>query len=235
MSSSYPILEFDPTREALTEPARLIKPRDVPEHCVICFFREVIEKVSADPQARAIVRSRWEDGPHLIYEIAHNDQRLAFFHPGVGAPLAAAFLEELHERGKEFYVTSDSGDYVRIYPMKKWRAIEDKLAAAPSYNKAKQKFLARANYYGQAVILDNQGRILIPPVLRESVGAAGRWWLHHALVDLDCELRQRGSRLIVAAGDSLEQLSRIAAASRADRLASARWLHAASAGLACRV
>ena len=81
--------------------------------------------------------------------------------------IPATFLEEL-ERGKEFYVTSDSGDYVRIFPMKKWREIESKLAAAPSYNKAKQKFLARANYYGQAVTLDAQGRILIPPVLREA-------------------------------------------------------------------
>jgi len=33
-----PILEFDPAREALIEPARLIESRDVPEHCVICFF-----------------------------------------------------------------------------------------------------------------------------------------------------------------------------------------------------
>ena len=81
--------------------------------------------------------------------------------------IPATFLEEL-ERVKEFYVTSDSGDYVRIFPMKKWREIENKLAAAPSYNKAKQKFLARANYFGQAVTLDKQGRILIPPVLREA-------------------------------------------------------------------
>ena len=43
---SFPILEFDPTAEAfliLSHP-RLSGPRDVPEHCVICF-KEVIEKV----------------------------------------------------------------------------------------------------------------------------------------------------------------------------------------------
>jgi MraZ protein len=82
--------------------------------------------------------------------------------------IPAAFLEELHERGNEFYVTSDTGDYARIYPMKKWRAIEEKLSGVPSYNKTKQKFLARANYYGQAVTMDKQGRVLIPPVLREA-------------------------------------------------------------------
>ena len=100
----FPILEFDPAREALIEPARLIKPRDVPQHCVICFFQEVIEKVGADPQAKVVVRSRWEDGPHPIYEIAHNDQRLAFYHPGVGGALAAGLLDEAiasHRRAVE--------------------------------------------------------------------------------------------------------------------------------------
>ena len=37
-------------------------------------------------------------------------------------------------------------------------------------------------------------------------GAASRWWLHHSLHALDAELRQRGLRLIVRAGPTLEQL-----------------------------
>jgi deoxyribodipyrimidine photo-lyase len=40
-------------------------------------------------------------------------------------------------------------------------------------------------------------------------GAASRWWLHHALGDLDQRLRQRGSRLIVASGDTATELDRI--------------------------
>jgi len=32
---TYPILEHDPSREALTEPSKIIQPRDVPEHAVI--------------------------------------------------------------------------------------------------------------------------------------------------------------------------------------------------------
>jgi uridine phosphorylase len=48
---SYPILEHDATREALIEPSKIIKPRDVPKHCVICFFGEVIEKVVAEHSA----------------------------------------------------------------------------------------------------------------------------------------------------------------------------------------
>ncbi|MGD2157672.1 MAG: nucleoside phosphorylase, partial [Anaerolineales bacterium] len=39
--------------------------------------------------------NRWEDGPHPVYEIEYRDQRLAFFHPGIGASIAAALLEEV--------------------------------------------------------------------------------------------------------------------------------------------
>lgn len=91
---TYPILEFDPAPEAFIEPARVIRARDLPEHCVICFFREVIDKVAAEYNARVVVENRWEDGPHHIYEIPYQGQRLGFFHPGVGAPIAAGVLEE---------------------------------------------------------------------------------------------------------------------------------------------
>ena len=90
----YPILEYDPTRIAFLEPSMVIRPRDVPEHCVICFFREVMEKVITEYNARMLVENRWEDGPHPVYEIAYRNKRLAFFHPGIGAPLAAGLLEE---------------------------------------------------------------------------------------------------------------------------------------------
>ena len=91
---SFPILEFDPTSEAFIEPSKIIRAQDLPERCVICFFREVIDKVIAAHAAKAVVENRWEDGPHHIYEISYQDRRLAFFHPGVGAPIAAGLLEE---------------------------------------------------------------------------------------------------------------------------------------------
>jgi uridine phosphorylase len=91
----YPIIEYDPTPSALIEPARLVKRADAPEHCVICFFKEVIEQVAAEHQAKVLLEeSNWEDGPHRVYEITHQGQRLAFLHPGVGAPIAASMLEE---------------------------------------------------------------------------------------------------------------------------------------------
>lgn len=91
---TYPILEHDPTREAFIEPARLIQKRDMPAACVISFFQDVIDKVTAVHEAKILVENRWEDGPHPVYEIQHRGRRLAFFHPGVGAPIAAGLLEE---------------------------------------------------------------------------------------------------------------------------------------------
>lgn len=91
---TYPILEFDPAPEAFIEPSKVIRARDLPEHCVICFFQEVVDRVIAEYGAKLVVENKWEDGPHCIYEISYQNQRLAFFHPGVGAPIAAGLLEE---------------------------------------------------------------------------------------------------------------------------------------------
>jgi transcriptional regulator MraZ len=87
--------------------------------------------------------------------------------------IPAAFLEALREYGNKFYVTSENGDYVRVYPMKIWNEIEEKLARLSSHNRTKQKFLTRTNYYGQLVELDGQGRILVPSILRESAQMRG--------------------------------------------------------------
>jgi uridine phosphorylase len=89
----YPILEHDPEREAFIEPSRVIQPRDVPDHCVICFFQDVIEKVVREHGARIVVENRWEDGPHPLYEIEHLGERLALYHAGIGS-LSASLLEE---------------------------------------------------------------------------------------------------------------------------------------------
>ena len=107
---NFPILEHDPSPTAFIEPSRVVQPRDVPEHCVICFFKEVIDRVVADHGARMLVSNAWEDGPHPLYEITHQGKRLAFFHPGIGAPLAAGLLEEFIAMGcKKFIACGGCG------------------------------------------------------------------------------------------------------------------------------
>ena len=87
--------------------------------------------------------------------------------------IPADFLAELRKSGTKFYVTSTKGDRAAIYPLKAWEEIEKKLAKLSTHNAAKRKFLSRTNYYGQVVEVDGSGRILIPPVLRESAEMKG--------------------------------------------------------------
>src|SRR3984893_442543 len=87
--------------------------------------------------------------------------------------IPAVFLDALKEYGNQFYITSTTGESARIYPMKVWMGIEDKLAGVSSQNRAKRKFLMRTSYYGQTVELDAQVRVLLPPVLRESSQTKG--------------------------------------------------------------
>jgi MraZ protein len=82
-----------------------------------------------------------------------------------------AVIQEEH--GREVFVTSLSGDSVRIYPMPVWLDIERKLAQAPSTHPARLKFLDRVNFYGQVAEFDQQGRVLIQPRVRESALMTG--------------------------------------------------------------
>jgi MraZ protein len=83
-----------------------------------------------------------------------------------------AEIEDAHG-SNEFYVTSLTGDSVLVYPLSVWQEIEERLAKLPAMNPTKKKFLDRTNYYGQLAATDKSGRILIPPLLRESAKMNG--------------------------------------------------------------
>ena len=88
--------------------------------------------------------------------------------------IPASFLSVIKEKyGEEFFVSSFNGQYVRIWPLEVWSEIEERLSNVGSSNQAKKKFLNTVNYYGQVVKLDKQGRLLIPPMLRESAAMRG--------------------------------------------------------------
>lgn len=82
-----------------------------------------------------------------------------------------ALLESKY--GRELFLTSISGEYVRVYPMPVWLEVEQKLGDMPSSHPARLRFLDRVNYFGQTADLDAQGRVLIPVRLRESATMAG--------------------------------------------------------------
>jgi uridine phosphorylase len=104
MQQPYPILEYDPNPDAVIRPERLIEPIDAPEHGVICFFQEVISGLVSSGRARQVASQRSESGEHPLYELEFDGRRLAAFHPGVGAPLAAGLLEEVISLGVRKFI-----------------------------------------------------------------------------------------------------------------------------------
>ncbi len=79
------------------------------------------------------------------------------------------FLKILKEQyeSNEVFVTSLSGRCVRVYPMKVWTELENKILSLPSMVPALEKFLTFTSYYGKVSRVDSKGRLLIHPKLRE--------------------------------------------------------------------
>ena len=86
----------------------------------------------------------------------------------------ALFRGVIHDQhGADVFVTSLTGESVLIYPMPVWLEIEQKLSKMASTHPSRLKYLDRVNFYGQEGELDNQGRVVIPPHLRESASIIG--------------------------------------------------------------
>ena len=77
------------------------------------------------------------------------------------------------QHGPDVFVTSVTGEQVRIYPMPVWLEVERRLSQMPANHPSRLKFLDRVNFYGQTGELDSQGRVAIPPHLRESASIVG--------------------------------------------------------------
>ena len=106
------------------------------------------------------------------------------------------YLEEKY--GQVFYITSLTGDCVRIYPLPEWESIEQRLALLPSMDPARRKFLDRTNYYGQQAESDNQGRVLIHPLLSKAAGVAGDVVVLGYLTYLEVWEQERFERRLLA-------------------------------------
>jgi len=75
--------------------------------------------------------------------------------------------------GRELFLTSLTGEYVRVYPMPVWIDKEAKLGQMPSTHPSRLRFLDRVNFFGQVAELDTQGRVLVPVRLRETATMSG--------------------------------------------------------------
>jgi uridine phosphorylase len=89
------LLEFDPDGVAVLDPVQVMGGKhewSIPERVVMCFYSEILDSLPSDAlQVGELVAAH---GRHPIWSLRRHGHDIAVFHPGVGAPLAAAFLEE---------------------------------------------------------------------------------------------------------------------------------------------
>ncbi len=95
-----PLLEEDFESEGMIQPKRIVPDVEAPECAVFCFFGDVVAKtVAVRPDARQVAALSSEARLTAVWEIEISGRRLAVLQPGVGAPQAAAFLEEVIAMG----------------------------------------------------------------------------------------------------------------------------------------
>ena len=78
------------------------------------------------------------------------------------------YRERLQERcGGKLVVTVDKDQCLLVYPIPDWEEIERKLMKLPSFNERARRLQRLMVGYATELDLDAQGRVLLPPNLRE--------------------------------------------------------------------
>ncbi len=68
--------------------------------------------------------------------------------------IPATLLPALKGSSTEFFITSEGGSSVRIYPRLVWNQVEERLEHLCAHNGNNQKLLVRAKYFGQVVAME---------------------------------------------------------------------------------
>ncbi|MCX7058798.1 MAG: phosphorylase, partial [Proteobacteria bacterium] len=109
--TDYPILEYDPAPEALIEPSRVLRPvAGMPERCVLPMYDSVVRDLLDRGLLMHVTDMGSSMGALPVYRLEHRGIQVAVAHPGLGAPLAAAVMEELIAFGcRTFIACGDAG------------------------------------------------------------------------------------------------------------------------------
>ena len=67
-------------------------------------------------------------------------------------------------------MTADPDECLLLYPIQEWLEVEKSLAALPSLNKQARAIKRLLVGYASEISMDKNGRLLVPPPLREFAG-----------------------------------------------------------------
>jgi len=105
----YPIMEFDNKSEPLLKASSFLKNINAPEHCVMTFFPEILEKVILEHDAKLIFSTFCVIGDIKVYEFEYNGKRIALALGGLGAPFAALNMEMYSALGCTKFMACGNG------------------------------------------------------------------------------------------------------------------------------
>ncbi len=94
VSKDIALFEFDPDVRAVLDPSdtKAHLQGTIPERAVLCFYSEILASIATE--AVQVGELEAAHGVYPIWKVKRHGYDVAIFHPGVGAPLAACFLEE---------------------------------------------------------------------------------------------------------------------------------------------
>lgn len=90
----FPILEFDDAPNGVMHAPDLLARTAPTEHCVVTFFQDSINSLLDEGRLTRFTDLKSEAGRHPVYLMDVNGKQVALFHPMLGGPYAAGFLEE---------------------------------------------------------------------------------------------------------------------------------------------
>ncbi|MFH1383286.1 MAG: nucleoside phosphorylase [Chloroflexota bacterium] len=111
-----PLTEFDPDVSAIIEPTRVSGKVISSKYCVMPIYGSLIMKLEKEGKLKKIYQTSTElisIMPAGIYEIEYGGKTCIVANPGVGAPFAAAMLEELIAMGCRKFVACGSAGVLK--------------------------------------------------------------------------------------------------------------------------
>jgi uridine phosphorylase len=100
----YPLFENDLDEAGVFSATDFHAPVTLPRVAVLCFFNELLGRLAEAGELEPIYTLRSEIGVNPVYRCRTPEGDVAVVHPGVGAPLAAGFLEEAAALGITTFV-----------------------------------------------------------------------------------------------------------------------------------
>jgi len=108
-----PLLEFDNDRKAIIEPALVHKNIGLPECCVMPIYGSLIEKLKTEGRLEKISEIYTSLVPIDVSKLEFEGSYVTVAFPGMGAPFAAAIMEELIALGCRKFVACGSAGVLK--------------------------------------------------------------------------------------------------------------------------